>query len=239
MSFFSTWCYSTYINNVFDSVSAAAVCSVMCIKILGKESDPKEVKKVVLILVLQNLAWSTWSISVFFVLLCFASLITNSIEMQIWVVLFVLYLRSQYSWQTCKTAVLMAVPRDVEGFTNLSCYRELRHTGRGLWMTQLRCIGRVKHRRVATVIMSCWVRLKAGQGRWQGTSLTKAFVLFLAVWHSGLLPLIIPLCMCTPVMFWVWRASSDIFKSHTAVLRIDTMLCVSTWSSALWHLDMP
>lgn len=70
---------------MFDSVSAAAVCSVMCIKILGKESDPKEVKKVVLILVLQNLACSTWSISVFFVLLCFASLITNSIEMQIWV----------------------------------------------------------------------------------------------------------------------------------------------------------
>lgn len=45
MSFFSTWGYSAYINDVFDSVSAAAVLSVVYIKILGKEPNPKEARK--------------------------------------------------------------------------------------------------------------------------------------------------------------------------------------------------
>lgn len=71
-------------NNVFDCF-CSSWCSVY-IKILGKEPNPKVLKKMVLILALQSLAWSlTWSIAVFFVFLCFASPITNSVEVQIWV----------------------------------------------------------------------------------------------------------------------------------------------------------
>lgn len=61
-----------YIHNVFDSVSVAASCSVVFIKVLGKEPNPEEVKKTIIVLGLKNVAWLfTWSICVF-ALLCFS-----------------------------------------------------------------------------------------------------------------------------------------------------------------------
>lgn len=195
MSLFSTWCYSAYIHNAFDSVSVAAVCSVVFIKVLGKEPNPEEVKKTILVLGLKNVAWSfTWSMCVF-ALLGFSH---NP--------------KCGFGWMDpvpVQSVFRAALPGRAQGSAELT---------RGLWRESgpVRCLEqRAQLGRVATRGLECWVLWEAREVAPHVPPVADTCPLHGHAKHRPLISHFSLVYVHISVVVSTWRPTPDGFTFHT------------------------